>query len=178
MSIESPAHLSDHGIRTPPVQRARDFLVIGVFDLQAAAPLAEGAAREQEVDARDERGALSGILDRAQQLLQLPDLAVRFELRGQEAGILEEPVGRAQLLRHERIVLQVERRTRPRQVVELALLLRFADPLLYEVVQHDPAPVPTSGRWQLMAGGLMDTARAGTPSHCMEGRTFRAIMAF
>ena len=112
---------------------------------------AGGAAGKQEVEARQDGGTLAVVFDPLQELLDLADFLVDRELRREESRILQHTVGDPQFLGNEGVVIQVERLARARQFVEIAALLRLADPALGDCIQggHGDVYNGASGR-----GGL------------------------
>ena len=86
---------------------------------------APGAAQE-EVDAGQEPCPPVVVLDLKQQRFDFPDLAVRLELRRQQAGVPEYAMGNAQVLGHQGVVVEFERDSRARKVIEITALLRLA----------------------------------------------------
>jgi len=70
------------------------------------------------------------------QRLHACDLRSGLELRRHEARILEHPVRNPDLLRHEAIVVELQRPARAGQVIEFACRDRRLDPLLDETIEE------------------------------------------
>jgi hypothetical protein len=74
--------------------------------------------------------------------LHLVDLALQLQLRGQATGVLENLVGKPQVLRDRAVVLEPERLSAAFQVVELAPLDRLPDLALGHQMQAEHGPAP------------------------------------
>ena len=95
--------------------------------LQVRTPPARSGARKQKVEAREESTTVAIRFSRLQQLLDLPDLAVCSELRWNEARVLQQAIGDAQVLRHEGVVIECHGQAHSRKIVELPALLGLPD---------------------------------------------------
>src|SRR4051812_44049924 len=94
-------------------------------------------SRPEERDLAHQVRLLGGSdFGRGHEALELADFPQAVHLGRYEAGVLEYPIGDAQVLRDVGVIVELERLALPREVVELAPGDRLGDFLLCNLVEH------------------------------------------